>query len=75
MADRLVRFLPQFFDELDNQLPDQRAPDGRPSAADFLLYDLPRMRDRHATGFERNTLEVVGSEQVRVHPRPSLNAR
>jgi hypothetical protein len=55
MAERLVRFLPQFFDELDNQLSGERGSDGAPSAADFLLYDLPSMRDRLASGFERNT--------------------
>lgn len=65
MTDRLVRFHPHFFDELDSQLPDQRATDGTPSAADFLLYDLPRMRDRLASDFERNTLEVSGTD-VRV---------
>lgn len=66
MPDRLVRFLPQFFDELDDQLPDQRGSQGSPSAADFLLYDLPPIRDLLASGFERNTLEVPGAEPLRV---------
>ena len=66
MPERLVRFLPQFFHELDNQLRDQRGYDGTPSAADFLLYDLPSMRDRLASGFEYNTLAVVGAEPFRV---------
>ena len=66
MADRSVRFLPQFFDELDSQLPTQRGPDGAPAAADFLLYDLPPIRDLLASNFERNTLEVIGAEPVRV---------
>ena len=62
MADRPVRFLPQFFDELDSQLAAERGFDGTPSAADFLLYDLPRMRDRLASDFEHNTPEVRGAE-------------
>ncbi len=66
MADRLVRFLPQFFDELDLQLPDQRGAGGAPSAADFLLYDLPSMRDRLATAFELNTLAIIGADSIRV---------
>ena len=66
MADRLVRFLPQFFDELDNQLPEERHPDGAPSAADFLIYDLPRIRDRLASDFEGSTLKVLGAEPLRV---------
>ena len=39
MADRLVRFLESFFDDLDRQLPPDRGADGTPSATDFLLYD------------------------------------
>lgn len=66
MADRLVRFLPQFFDELDNQLPEERDLNGGPSATDFLIYDLPRIRDRLAFDFERSTLEVLGAEPLRV---------
>lgn len=56
MPDRIVRFAPQFFDRLDELLPAERSPDGAPSAADFLLYDLPRIRDQLASDFEGNTL-------------------
>ena len=65
MPDRSVRFLPQFFDELDSQLPDQRSADGAPSAADFLLYDLPSIRDLLASDFERYTLAVPEAGPVR----------
>lgn len=65
MPDRSVRFLPQFFDELDSQLPDQRGADGSPSAADFLLYDLPSIRDLLASDFERYTLAVPETGPVR----------
>jgi hypothetical protein len=44
MPERLVRFRPTFFDDLDSLLPDERGRDGRPSATDFLLYELPRLR-------------------------------
>lgn len=64
--DRLVQFLPQFFDELDGQLPDQLGSDGSPSAADFLLHELTPVGDLLASGFERNTLEVIGAEPLRV---------
>lgn len=66
MAERPVRFLPQFFEELDQQLPTERGHDGAPSATDFLLYDLPTIRDALASDFERNTLEVAGAEPIRV---------
>jgi hypothetical protein len=56
MADRVVRFAPQFFERLDELLPAERSPTGAPSAADFLLYDLPRIRDQLAADFEGNTL-------------------
>ncbi len=66
MAERSVRFLPQFFDELDRQLPDDRGIDGSPSAADFLLYDLPSIRDLLASDFERYTLATLDTAPVRV---------
>jgi len=37
-------------------LPDERGGDGSPSATDFLLYELPRIRDLLASDFEGNTL-------------------
>lgn len=65
MADRVVRFATQFFDRLDELLPAERSPDGAPSAADFLLYDLPRIRDQLAADFEANTLPAE-DDPVRV---------
>ena len=56
MTDRVVRFAPHFFERLDELLPAERSPTGAPSAADFLLYDLPRIRDQLAADFEGNTL-------------------
>jgi hypothetical protein len=56
MVDRRVRFTQSFFDRLDELLPDERGADGSPSATDFLLHELPRIRDLLASDFERNTL-------------------
>jgi hypothetical protein len=50
VPDRTVRFTEQFFDRLDELLPEQRASDGTPSITDFLLLDLPAIRDRLAGG-------------------------
>lgn len=41
VADRVVRFHPTFFDDLDELLPSERSANGLPSTTDFLLYDLP----------------------------------
>ena len=65
MPDRVVRFSPQFFERLDELLPADRSPEGAPSAADFLLYDLPRIRDQLAADFEGNTL-AAEDDPVRV---------
>jgi len=66
VPDRVVRFTESFFQDLDSQLPDERSADGVPSRTDFLLHDVPRLRDRLAQDFEANTLPAVGNEPVRV---------
>ena len=53
MADRLVRFLPTFFADLDLQLPTGRTSAGTPSTMDFLL-------------FEGRTTAVAGAADVRL---------
>ncbi len=63
---RAVRFLPFFFDQLDDYLGDQRGEDGSPSATDFLLFDLPRVRDLLAADFEGCTLPVPPGNDVRI---------
>lgn len=45
VAERIVRFTAEFYDRLDELLPEQRGDDGTPSVTDFLLLDLPRVRD------------------------------
>ena len=66
MSDRLVRFTESFFEDLDGQLPEERSASGAPSATDFLLYDLPRLRDALASGFEASTLPVPDLAPIRV---------
>ncbi len=66
MPDRIVRFLQSFFDDLDSQLPVERSASGEPSATDFLLYELPRLRDQLASDFVGNTLSLAGFAQLRM---------
>ncbi len=66
MPDRQVRFTEQFFDRLDLLLPGDRGADGAPSVTDFLLLDLPRVRDRLAADYEANTLPTDDPD-VRVY--------
>lgn len=63
---REVRVSPSFFERLDELLPDERTPDGKPSATDFLLHELPSIIDLLATDYERVTLEVEEVPGVRV---------
>ncbi|MEZ5272435.1 MAG: hypothetical protein R2694_09030 [Ilumatobacteraceae bacterium] len=46
--ERRVRFTEEFFDRLDELLPEERSADGTPSATDFLVFELPSIRDRLA---------------------------
>lgn len=65
MTERQVRFTEQFFDRLDLLLPTERGGDGTPSVTDFLLLDLPPVRDRLAADFAGNTL-ATDEPDVRV---------
>ena len=66
MSARVVRFVPYFFDRLDELLPESRTTEGSPSATDFLMFDLPRVRDMLAADFEGCTTLVPPGEKVRV---------
>ncbi|MCB1248427.1 MAG: hypothetical protein R2699_17870 [Acidimicrobiales bacterium] len=63
---RRVRVTDQFFERLDELLPAERTIDGRPSATDFLLHDLPTMIDRLADDYIACTLPVEELAPVRV---------
>lgn len=56
MTDRVVRFTEEFFNRLDELLPEERGPDGTPSVTDFVLHDLPAVRDRLAGDYLHWTL-------------------
>jgi hypothetical protein len=66
MSDRSVRFTADFFDDLDQQLDEERTDEGRPSRLDFLLYELPRLRDLLAADFEASTLAIDDVPHIRV---------
>jgi hypothetical protein len=66
VPERHIYFTEQFFDRLDLLLPQERQPDGTPSVTDFLLIDLPTVRDRLLADFEANTLST-DTPDVRVY--------
>ncbi len=65
-AERAVRFTEEFFSHLDDLLPDGRSVEGEPSATDFLLFDLPPIRDKLARNFEGESLATQDPE-IRVY--------
>lgn len=66
VSERQVRFTEQFFDHLAVLLPGERGNDGTPSITDFLLLDLPRVRDRLVWDYQGNTLATEDPD-VRVY--------
>lgn len=48
MTPRRVRPLPEFFHALDQQLSDERGPNGEPSRYDFLSLELPEIMEEFA---------------------------
>lgn len=67
MTDRIVRFTQSFFRALDEALPQSRTSDGNASASDFLLFELPPVRDLMASDFERHTVVFPPGGHVRVY--------
>ena len=49
---RVVRATPRFFEDLDRQLRAERGPNGEPSTNDFQVFELIRIVDRFAVGFD-----------------------
>ena len=47
-TERRVRFTEEFFEQLDVLLPEERGVDGTPSVTDFLVFEVPPIRDRLA---------------------------
>jgi hypothetical protein len=48
VTERSVRFTEGFFDRLEELLPTERGADGTPSITDFLVFEIPGLRDRLA---------------------------
>ena len=58
MTDRTVRFTESFFERLEELLPSERGADGTPSITDFLVLEVPGLRDglaADAIGLTRST--------------------
>ena len=55
---RRVVVLPEFFDRLDELLPEERTASGRPSTADFALHDLTAIIDTLADDYMGSTIPV-----------------
>jgi hypothetical protein len=62
VPDRRVRFTEQFFGRLDSLLAEERSASGEPSVTDFIVHELPRIRDRLAEDFEANTMSTPDLE-------------
>lgn len=63
---RSVRTTPGFFEDLDRQLPGERGPNGQPSAHDFQVYELLRVVEEVALGFDNLPALIQGRQDYRV---------
>lgn len=59
---RRVVVIPEFFDRLDELLPSERSPTGRPSTADFALHDLTAIIDTLADDYDGSTMPVPATD-------------
>ena len=66
MTDRPVRFTEGFFERLESLLANKRSGDGAPSITDFLLFEVPPIRDKLARSVETETLST-DDPHVRVY--------
>jgi hypothetical protein len=65
-ARRAVRATADFFEDLDRQLPPERGPRGEPSVNDFQVFELIRIVDRFATGFDDLPQLISGRPDYRI---------
>lgn len=63
---RVVRVSAGFFDQLDALLGSERGPSGEPSAADFVVIELPAVVERFATDFDGLPEIINGAPAGRV---------
>jgi hypothetical protein len=62
---RVVRVTPDFFSLLDAQLPDQRGPNGEPTAAEFAASDLLDIVEAFATMWDQLPMTIPGRPDYR----------
>jgi hypothetical protein len=62
MPRRTVVFEDEFFERLNDLVPQERSATGVPSRTDLLAYDIPPLMDLLAEDYERFTLPVAGSD-------------
>ncbi len=70
-TSRRVHFSDEFFDHLEELLPEERGADGTPSVTDFLVFEAPRIRDRLAADALRATMPT-SLPDVRVYINTGL---
>ena len=63
---RVVRATPAFFEDLDRQLPAERGPSGEPSTNDFQAFELLRIVDEFATGWDELPELIAGRPDYRL---------
>lgn len=63
---REVRVTSSFFAELDQQLGPDRGADGKPSATDFVVLDLPTIVEEFASNFDDLPESAAGIPSARM---------
>ncbi len=63
---RAVRATAGFFDDLDRQLPSERGPSGEPSTNDFQVFELLRVVEQFAIGFDDLRELILGRPEYRI---------
>ncbi len=62
----IVRATTAFFEDPDRQLPPQRGANGEPSVNDFQVFELLRIVDRFASGFDELPELIPGRPDYRI---------
>jgi hypothetical protein len=63
---RTVRATHWFFEDLDRQLPAERGSAGQPSTNDFQVFELLRIIERFAIGFDDLPRLIPGRDDYRI---------
>jgi hypothetical protein len=65
-ARRTARATAWFFEDLDRQLPAERGAAGEPSANDFQVFELLRIVERFAVGFDELPRLIADRDDYRI---------